>query len=158
MIKEMDDNILDYLPQRHQPENINTRHRQEINLQDKLALLATKFIGTMYAVYFTCFFFLVWIIWQSLLTENPIDPYPFAFLLFLGSVAQLPLMSLIMVGQNLQGKHAQLRAEEEYKTTQSMSKDIEKILFHLDKQNKEINKQSELIQKLQNQCAGQNQK
>jgi uncharacterized membrane protein len=155
MIKEMSDSILEYLPKRHQPENINTRHRQELNLQDRMALFATKFIGTMYAVYLTCFFFLIWVIWQSLLTENPIDPYPFAFLLFLASIAQLPLMSLIMVGQNLQGKHAELRAEEEYKTTQSISKDIEKILFHLDKQDKEIGKQSELIQKLQNQCTCQ---
>ena len=57
-------------------------------------------------------------------------------------------MPLIMVGQNLQGKHAETRAEEEFKTTETIYKDIEKIFIHLDKQDKEIQKQTELINQL----------
>ncbi len=46
-----------------------------------------------------------------------------------------------MVGQNLQGRHSEIRAEEEFKTTESSYKDIERILIHLDNQDKQMKKQ-----------------
>lgn len=72
-------------------------------------------------------------IWQGLVS-NPFDPYPFAFLLFLGNIVQLLLMPLIMVGQNLQGRHTELRADEEYRTTASSFRDIEEIKAELKRQ------------------------
>lgn len=144
-MEEMSQALNDYLSGRHQPQNINVKHRSSLNLQEKVALFSTSIIGTMYAVYFTCIFLLGWILWQTYITASPIDPYPFAFLLFMASVVQLPLMSLIMVGQNLQGKHAELRAEEEYKTTNSAYKDIGKILAHLDKQDRELARLTKLL-------------
>lgn len=142
----MEKNILEYLTTRHKPENINSRHKQSLKLQEKIALYLTRAVGTMYAVYLTLIFIFGWMLWQSYLAKQPIDPYPFAFLLFIGSIIQLPMMSLIMVGQNLQGRHAQLRSEEEFKATQSTYQDIEKILIHLDEQDKEIAQLNKLIQ------------
>lgn len=141
----MSQTLMDYLSGRHKPQNVNEKHKSSFGLQDRIALFSTSIIGTMYAVYFTCIFLLGWMFWQTYITSSPIDPYPFAFLLFIASVAQLPIMSLIMVGQNLQGRHAELRAEEEFKTTNSSSRDIEKILTHLDKQDQELLKQSKLL-------------
>jgi uncharacterized membrane protein len=140
--------ISDYLVQRHQPQNVNTRHKLSLGLQDRIALFITTAIGTMYAVYFFALFMGGWMLWQSYIDQQPFDPLPFAFLLFLGNIVQLLLMPLIMVGQNLQGRHAEIRAEEEYKTTSSSYKDIEKILLHLDSQDKEILKQSKLLEDL----------
>lgn len=130
---------------RHKPENVNIKHRQRFNFQDKIALHITKIIGTMYAVYFFLLFIMGWILWQEFVTKEPFDPYPFAFLLFLGNIVQLLLMPLILVGQNLQGRHAEIRAEEEYKTTQSSYKDIEQILICLDEQDKQMEKQLKLL-------------
>lgn len=144
--------LFQYLAERHQPQNVNLKHRETFKFQDKIALVLTTAVGTMYAVYFFTVATAGWMLWQTKLTNQPFDPYPFAFLLFIGSLLQLPLMSLIMVAQNLQGKHAEIRAEEEFHTTNSTYKDIEKILTHLDKQDQELLKQTkmltELVQKL----------
>ncbi|MCL5411326.1 MAG: DUF1003 domain-containing protein [Patescibacteria group bacterium] len=132
---------------KHRPKNVNVVHEKMLGFQDRVALVITTGIGTMYAVYFFGVFMTGWMIWQSTLSK-PFDPYPFAFLLFLGNIIQLLLMPLIMVGQNIQGRHAELRAEEEFKTTESIYQGIEQILSRLEEQEKKIQCQSELIEKL----------
>jgi len=47
-------------------------------------------------------------------------------------------MPLIMVGQNIQGKHAELRAEHDFQTDTKAEKEIETILLHLEDQQKLI--------------------
>lgn len=137
--------LKDYLPQRHQPQNVNRRHEQTLGLQDRIALFITTAVGTMYAVYFFAVFMAGWMLWQTFFANQHFDPFPFAFLLFLGNIVQLLLMPLIMVGQNLQGRHSEIRAEEEYKTTMSSYKDIEQILLHLDKQDQQMQEQLNLL-------------
>lgn len=143
-------NLLEYLNLRHIPENINIKHQKSLGVQDRIALLATSAIGTMYAVYVFALFMLGWMLWQSFVHNQPFDPFPFAFLLFLGNIIQLLMMPLIMVGQNLQGRHAEIRAEEEFKTTESSSRDIEQILLRLELQDKQIQKQTDLLLELSN--------
>lgn len=132
----------------HQPKNPNIIHQQRMGLQDKIALAITKSVGTMYAVYIFVIIIIIWIFWQTIITDQPFDPYPFIFLLFLGNIVQLLLMPLIMVGQNIQGRHAEIRADEEFKTTESSYHDIESILKRLDAQDKELLKQTEILHKL----------
>ena len=133
---------------RHEPENINLAHKKRMGLQDRIALTITTAIGTMYAVYIFAMWMAGWMLWQTHFTGKPFDPYPFAFLLFMGNIVQLLLMPLIMVGQNIQGKHSELRAEEEYKTTKSSYHDIEHILEHLDAQDKELLRQTKILEEL----------
>ena len=137
--------LLEYLGTRHKPENPNVKHRNKLGFQDKIALFITGAVGTMYAVYFFIFFLASWMLWQTYFDSKPFDPFPFAFLLFLGNIVQLLLMPLIMVGQNLQGKHSQIRADEEYKTTVSSFHDIEKIILHLNKQDEQMQKQLDIL-------------
>ncbi len=133
---------------RPEPENVNKKHKSQLGFQDRIALFITTAIGTMYAVYFFAIFMAGWMLWQTFINHHPFDPYPFAFLLFLGNIVQLLLMPLIMVGQNIQGRHAAMRAEEEYKTTTTSYKDIEYILKTLEAQNEELLKQSKMLEDL----------
>lgn len=133
---------------RHQPENVNGKHKEALGLQDRIALAITTAIGTMYAVYFFALFMSGWMLWQGHLAHSPFDPYPFAFLLFIGNIVQLLLMPLIMVGQNIQSRHASLRADEEFKTTVSTYHDMEGIMKHLDEQDQELLRQTKLIEEL----------
>lgn len=144
----MDTNFREYLKLRHKPENVNVKHKTGLGVQDKIALFSTRIIGTMYAVYFFIVFLSGWILWQAYFASKPFDPFPFVFLLFLGNIVQLLLMPLIMVGQNLQGKHAEIRTEEEYRTTISSYEDIEQILLHLSEQDKLLEKQLVLLNDL----------
>lgn len=130
----------------HKATNINDKQEHRLGLQDRIALAITGAVGTMYAVYFFVVVLLGWMIWQGVLSSQPFDPFPFAFLLFLGNIVQLLLMPLIMVGQNLQNEHAELRAEEEFTTTTTVYHDIESILAHLDEQDAMIRKLTALVE------------
>lgn len=131
--------------ERTRPKNVNQLHAEKLTFQDRLALLITKALGTMWAVYFLGVFMAGWIIWQQWLAHQPFDSYPFAFLLFLGNIVQLLLMPLIMVGQNIQGRHAELRAEEAYKATVGGYQDAEHIMDHLVALGRELPLHRELL-------------
>lgn len=133
---------------RHKPQNVNDQQQAKLGLQDRLALLVTSAVGTMYAVYFFAIGMAGWMLWQGSFSHHPFDPYPFAFLLFIGNIVQLLLMPLIMVGQNIQGRHSELRSDEEYQTTLTSYHDVELILQHLEAQDKELLRQSKMIEAL----------
>jgi len=59
----------------------------------------------------------------------------FVFWLFISNVIQILLMPLIMVGQNLQSSHAELRAEHDLEVNVKAEREIEAILRHLELQN-----------------------
>jgi uncharacterized membrane protein len=64
------------------------------------------------------------------------DPYPaFVLWLFISNMIQIFLMPLIMVGQNLQSSHSELRAEEDFEINKKAEYEIETILMHLENQN-----------------------
>lgn len=134
--------------QRYFPANVNKAHQQSLSAQDRIALVITSAIGTMYAVYFFAIFLAGWMIWQSRIANKPFDPYPFAFLLFIGNIIQLVLMPLIMVGQNIQYRHSEIRADEEYMATTSSFHDIEHVLQLLNSQGAELQRQSKLLEEL----------
>ena len=93
--------LLAVAPHPHRPTNPHERVRRSLGLQDRIALVMTTAIGTMYAVYVLAAFMVGWMALQVAMGQRAFDPYPFAFLLFLGNIVQLLLMPLIMVGQNL---------------------------------------------------------
>jgi uncharacterized membrane protein len=134
-----------FVPHPHQHANPRKKVRAGLGLQDKIALLITGAIGTMYAVYIFALIMASWMIVQVVSGKSAFDPFPFAFLLFLGNIVQLLLMPLIMVGQNLQSRHAEARAEEEFRTVGKVFTDIETVMKHLDAQDKELVRQSGIL-------------
>ncbi len=59
---------------------------------------------------------------------------------------QIFLMPLIMIGQNLQSAHAEVRAEVDFEINKKAELEIETILLHLENQNKMM---LEILQHLQ---------
>ncbi len=134
-----------FLPHPHRASNPHARVTESLALQDRIALVITTAIGTMYAVYVFAVFMAAWMLFQVASGKTAFDPYPFAFLLFMGNIVQLLLMPLIMVGQNLQGRHTEARADEEFKTTQKTFADLETTMRHLDAQDAELLRQTEML-------------
>ena len=79
----------------------------------------------------------VWLTWNFLAPKRlQFDPpMAFVFWLFISNMIQILLMPLIMVGQNIQGAHAELRAESDLEINVKAEKEIETILEHLEYQN-----------------------
>ena len=88
--------------------NVNVEHRSRLSKLDKLALFVTKHVGTMGFFLIIFAWTVLWLGWNIFAAaEFRFDPYPaFVFWLFISNMIQLLLTPLIMVGQNLQGRHA----------------------------------------------------
>jgi uncharacterized membrane protein len=92
---------------------------------------------------------LLWLGWNTLVTKSlRFDPFPaFVLWLFVSNMIQIFLMPLIMIGQNLQGRHAETRAESDFNVNVRAEKEIEVILMHLAHQNELILKILEHVEK-----------
>ena len=120
--------------------NVNIEHREALTGLEKLAMGITEHVGTM------GFFFVIFswtVLWLGWNTVGPVagrfDPFPaFVMWLFMSNVIQISLMPLIMVGQNLQGKHSEARAENDYEVNVKAEREIETVLMHLEAQNELI--------------------
>lgn len=119
------------------PRNVNAEHLERLTGLEKVALYITEHIGTMGFFLIIFSWTALWIGWNSLApAEVRFDPYPaFVFWLFISNMIQIMLMPLIMVGQNLQSKHAEARAQADYEVNTKAEEEIETILQHLENQN-----------------------
>ena len=114
--------------------------RQRISKMDRLAVWITEHIGTMGFFMIIFFWTILWLGW-NILAPKPFqfDPYPaFVLWLFISNVIQIFLMPLIMIGQNLQGLHAEVRAQSDFEVNIKAEREIETILLHLENQNELI--------------------
>lgn len=117
--------------------NINREHKQGLSSLDNFAIWITKNVGS--SGFFVIIFFWT-IVWLGLNTLGPyefrFDPYPaFVLWLFISNMIQLLLMPLLLIGQNLEAKHAQARAEADFEVNAKSEVLIETILEHLENQN-----------------------
>lgn len=128
----------DALRQKRRPiRNINQEHRESISLMERLALSITTRVGTMgfFLIIFT--WTVSWLGWNILAPKRlQFDPpMAFVFWLFISNMIQILLMPLIMVGQNLQGRHAELRAENDYEINVKAERETQAVLMLLERQN-----------------------
>lgn len=140
-------------PDHHQPvRDVNKEFHDSFSLLDRLALIITNRVGTFgfFIIIFTWTF--SWLGWNALgPAEMRFDPAPaFVLWLFISNMIQIMLMPLIMVGQNLQGRHSELRAESDFEVNQKAEKEIEVVLLHLEHQAAQIERQGELILEILN--------
>ena len=120
------------------PKNVNAEHRRRLSRLDRLALFVTQRIGTMGFFFIIFSWTVLWLSWNIFAPKDlRFDPFPaFVLWLFISNLIQLHLMPLIMIGQNIQGKHAELRAEHDFQTDSKAEREIETILMHLENQQK----------------------
>ncbi len=105
--------------------NVNEVHKSRLSASDKIALYITKHVGTMGFFYACAVLVTIPLLFPTTL---PVIQYISAGFL------QLLFLPLIMIGQNLQGRHSELRAQHDYETNVKAEKEIESILLHLEKQ------------------------
>lgn len=122
--------------------NTNTVHRSHMSKMDKAALFVTERVGSM-GFFFACLALVaIPIVFNSAL---PTIQYVSS------GILQLILLPLILIGQNLQGRHAELRAEHDFETNVKAEKEIETILLHLEKQDQIMLEILQRIEKLEKQ-------
>ena len=115
---------------------------------DRLAVQITHGVGTVGFFFILSLWTAGWLLWNLYApVELRIDPAPaFVIWLFTSNIIQLVLLPLIMVGQNLEGKFAESRAQADFEINQKAEHEIEVIIAHLENQNELL---LELIRKVE---------
>ncbi|MEQ1499760.1 MAG: DUF1003 domain-containing protein [Parcubacteria group bacterium] len=127
--------------------NINVVHRENLSSLEEFAVWITKNIGSMGFFLLVFFWTVTWFGWNVLgPTDYHFDPYPaFVLWLFISNMIQIFLMPLLMIGQNLQGKHSEARAEADFDLNVKAEREIETIIAHLENQNEVL---GEIVNKI----------
>jgi uncharacterized membrane protein len=119
----------------------NEAVQENLTRLDKVAIAITDHIGTMGFFFIIAGWTVVWCGYNILASKvsslhlHAFDPFPaFVAYLLISNVIQIMLMPLLMVGQNLQGRHSEARAENDYLVNQKAFADTEKILKQLEAQ------------------------
>jgi uncharacterized membrane protein len=120
--------------------NVNIKHRESLTALERFAVVVTDHVGSMGFFLIILLWTLIWLGYNTLApVSKRFDPYPaFVLWLFVSNVLQIFLMPLIMIGQNLQGRHAETRAEADFEVNVRSEKEVEVILTHLENQNELI--------------------
>ena len=106
----------------------NTNHifKSDLKPSERFAIWITYRIGTIKFFLIIFFWTLLWLGW-NMFAPNAVrfDPYPaFVLWLFISNMVQIFLMPLLMVGQNLQAKRAEIRAENDYNVNIKAEKEV----------------------------------
>lgn len=98
--------------------NVNKEYLKQLTKTERFSLLITTKVGTLGSFLLIVGWTVVWLGWNLLAPdEYKFDTAPtFLAWLFISNVIQICLMPLIMIGQNVQAKHAQLRADHHYQS------------------------------------------
>lgn len=121
--------------------------RMEFSALEKFALFVTHLVGTMGFFFILAIWTIGWLAWN---TSGPVelrfDPAPaFVLWLFASNIIQLILLPLIMVGQNIESKFSESRAQADYEINKKSEHEIEVIIAHLENQNELL---LELVRKI----------
>lgn len=128
--------------------NINLEHQERLSFLERIALGIGDRVGSADFFAIILIWTVLWLGWNMTApTPWRFDPYPaFVLWLFISNMIQILLMPLIMISQNLHGRHAEARAEADFEINMKAEREIEIILQHLENQNAMI---LEIIERLE---------
>jgi hypothetical protein len=135
-------------PRQYQPRNANVLLKAEqaaAGINTRLAVGLTKGVGTMW----TAYSFAVLAIIGLLAILNLLNPLVALLVAWASQTfLQLVFLPIILVGQNVLGRKAELQAEEQFRTTTSAYHDIEEIMKHLQAQDAELLRHAHMLMHL----------
>jgi uncharacterized membrane protein len=129
---------LEELKKRRRPLHDYTKpDPSEVTPLDRLAVWITERVGTIGFFLVIFLWTVLWLGWNLLAPKSlQFDPtMAFVFWLFISNVIQILLMPLIMLGQNIQGRRSERRAQFDLEVNVRAEEEIEVILSHLEYQN-----------------------
>ena len=98
--------------------NDRIEHLRSLSFSERFAVFMHNHIGSLGFFFLILFWTVVWLIWNIYApVKLRFDPAPaFVIWLFVSNILQLILLPLIMVGQNIEGKVGDQRAEADFET------------------------------------------
>jgi uncharacterized membrane protein len=123
--------------QRHRVQPPPQAIDQAVSVNGRIAAWLTRRLGSMWAFYLAAGTQVVWIGLAQLRVQR-FDPYPFAFMTFLSTLAQLIFMVVIMVGQDVLGRAADRRSEQTFLDAEAILHECRRMKARLTAQDRVI--------------------
>ena len=114
---------------------------QVVTVNGRIAAWLTRRLGSMTAFYLAAGTQVVWIVLGATGGQT-IDPYPFAFMSFLSTLAQLIFMMVIMVGQDVLGRAGDRRSEQTFLDAEAIRHECQRMKSRLTAQGHVIDRLS----------------
>lgn len=111
--------------------------RAQLNRSEKFAIAMHRGVGSLGFFFLIISWTVIWLAWNMFgPTDMRFDPAPaFVIWLFASNILQLVLLPVIMVGQNIEGRAAEWRAQKDFEVNRKAEQEIEVIIAHLENQN-----------------------
>jgi uncharacterized membrane protein len=110
---------------------------QAVSVNGRIAAWLTQRLGSMQAFYLAAGTQVIWIVSAEAGLQR-FDPYPFAFMTFLSTLAQLVFMLVIMVGQDVLGRAADRRSEQTFLDAEAILHECRRMKARLTAQDRII--------------------
>jgi uncharacterized membrane protein len=106
--------------------NANQVYKELLSKTEIFAIWITNKVGSIGFFLIIFIWTFLWLSWNIFAPKDlRFDPYPaFVFWLFISNMIQIFLMPLIMIGQNLESKHSEIRAETDYEVNIKSEQEI----------------------------------
>lgn len=129
--------------------NVNTEHRERLSALERFAVWITGHVGTMGFFLIIALWTVLWLSWNIFAPiDLRFDPFPaFVLWIFISNMIQILLLPLILVGQNLQSRHAQARAQADLEVNMKAEREIEAILEHLENQSAQMREMAKKLER-----------
>lgn len=147
LLEELKADLAQVRRMRRPPRNVNAEFKGAFSPLERVAIYVTEHVGSFQFFLMIATWTLIWLGWNTVgPRQMRFDPAPaFVLWLFISNMIQIMLMPLIMVGQNLENRHDQLRAEADYEVNLRAEKEIEIMLRILEHQLEEAILQRQLL-------------
>lgn len=128
--------IFQHRPHPYRPRNVNDVHKAErTGFNQKIAVFLTAYVGTMQTAYGFAALAIIGLLGVLAI----LNPSVYTLIAWLSQTfIQLVLLPVIMVGQNVLNRHAELQADEMFATTQRTYHDLCQAQEHLNAQDQHI--------------------
>jgi len=116
--------------------NTYVLHKQYRSASENFAMWIAKNVGSIGFFIVILVWTIAWLLWNTIgPAQYRFDPFPaFELWLFVANVIQICLMPLILVGQNLDAKRNEIKAQEEYELAIRSERELETVITLLEKQ------------------------
>ena len=127
--------------------NDRREHLVSLSGTEKFAAYIHRWVGSLSFFFLILVWTVAWLAWNIWApVEWRFDPAPaFVIWLFVSNILQLILLPVIMVGQNIEGRAAEWRAQMDFEINQKSEREVEIIIAHLENQNELL---LELVRKI----------
>jgi uncharacterized membrane protein len=118
-------------------QNDRIKHLQTLSSSERFAVFMHEKVGSLGFFFLIILWTVGWLSWNLFApVDIRFDPAPaFVIWIFMSNILQLVLLPIIMVGQNIEGRAAEWRAQMDFEVNKKAEHEIEVIIAHLENQN-----------------------